>query len=118
MHPAGQPTAEAGANTQLRKGGDSVMPTIDPRTSRRELLKFLAASPLYASSTLAALAAETPSRLPDPMIWAPRDLDRLIASPKEAINIFDFEPVMNKKVPPGHFGYMASGIDDEVTLRA
>jgi 4-hydroxymandelate oxidase len=94
------------------------MPTIDPRTSRRELLKFLAASPLYASSTLAALAAETPSRLPDPMIWAPRNLDRLISSPKEAINVFDFEPVMHKNVPPGHFGYMASGIDDEVTLRA
>ena len=94
------------------------MPTVDPRTSRRRFLQFLAASPFYASSTLAAYAAETPSRLPDPMIWAPRDLDHLIASPKEAINVFDFEPVMHKNVPPGHFGYMASGIDDEVTLRA
>ena len=52
------------------------------------------------------------------MIWAPRDLDQLIATPKEAINVFDFEPVMHKNVPPAHFGYMASGIDDEVTLRA
>jgi 4-hydroxymandelate oxidase len=94
------------------------MPTIDPRTSRRHFLQFLAASPFYASSTLAAFAAETPSRLPDPMIWAPRDLDHLISTPKEAINVFDFEPVMHKNVPPGHFGYMASGIDDEVTLRA
>ena len=94
------------------------MPTIDPRTSRRHFLQFLAASPFYASSTLAAYAAETPSRLPDPMIWGPRNLDKLIASPKEAINVFDFEPVMAKNVPPAHFGYMASGIDDEVTLRA
>jgi isopentenyl diphosphate isomerase/L-lactate dehydrogenase-like FMN-dependent dehydrogenase len=94
------------------------MPTVDPRTSRRHFLQFLAASPFYASGTLAAFAAETPSRLPDPMIWAPRDLDHLIATPKEAINVFDFEPVMHKNVPPGHFGYMASGIDDEVTLRA
>jgi isopentenyl diphosphate isomerase/L-lactate dehydrogenase-like FMN-dependent dehydrogenase len=94
------------------------MPTIDPRTSRRHFLQFLAASPFYASSTLAAFAAETPSRLPDPMIWAPRDLDHLIATPKEASSVFDFEPVMHKNVPPGHFGYMASGIDDEVTLRA
>jgi 4-hydroxymandelate oxidase len=94
------------------------MPTIDPRTSRRHFLQFLAASPFYASSTLAAFAAETPSRLPDPMIWSPRDLDHLISTPKEAINVFDFEPVMHKNVPPGHFGYMASGIDDEVTLRA
>jgi isopentenyl diphosphate isomerase/L-lactate dehydrogenase-like FMN-dependent dehydrogenase len=91
---------------------------LDHATSRRELLKFFAASPLLASSSFAALAAESPSRLPDPMIWAPRDVDHLIATPKEAINVFDFEPVMHKNVPPGHFGYMASGIDDEVTLRA
>ena len=44
--------------------------------------------------------------------------DDLIKSPKEAINVFDFEPVCRKNVPPAHFGYMASGIDDEVTLRA
>ncbi|HEY2231278.1 MAG TPA: alpha-hydroxy acid oxidase, partial [Xanthobacteraceae bacterium] len=94
------------------------MPTVDPRTSRRRFLQFLAASPFYASSTLAAYAAETPSRLPDPMIWAPRDLDHLISTPKEASSVFDFEPVMHKNVPPGHLGYMASGIDDEVTLRA
>ena len=31
--------------------------------------------------------------------------------------MFDFEPVMRQNVPPAHFGYMASGIDDEVTLR-
>jgi 4-hydroxymandelate oxidase len=90
----------------------------DVATSRRKFLQFLAASPLLAGSDLAAVAAETPSRLPDPMIWSPRSLDKLIASPKEAINVFDFEPVMAKNVPPAHFGYMASGIDDEVTLRA
>src|SRR5947208_17070391 len=91
---------------------------IDQAESRRAFLKFLAASPLLAASDLAAWANETPSRLPDPMIWAPRNLDKLISSPKEAINVFDFEPVMAKNVPPAHFGYMASGIDDEVTLRA
>jgi isopentenyl diphosphate isomerase/L-lactate dehydrogenase-like FMN-dependent dehydrogenase len=58
------------------------------------------------------------SKLPDPMIWAPLDPANLIKSPKEAINVFDFEPVMRQNVPPAHFGYMASGIDDEVTLRA
>jgi isopentenyl diphosphate isomerase/L-lactate dehydrogenase-like FMN-dependent dehydrogenase len=44
--------------------------------------------------------------------------DELIASPKDAINVFDLEPVCRKNVPPAHFGYMASGIDDEATLRA
>jgi isopentenyl diphosphate isomerase/L-lactate dehydrogenase-like FMN-dependent dehydrogenase len=93
---------------------------IDQVESRRAFLKFLAASPLLAASDLAAWANENPQgyRLPDPMMWAPRNLDRLISSPKEAINVFDFEPVMRKRVPPAHFGYMASGIDDEVTLRA
>jgi 4-hydroxymandelate oxidase len=90
----------------------------DQNASRRKFLQFLAASPLLATSDLAAWANETPSRLPDPMVWAPRNLDKLIASPKDAINVFDFEPVMAKNVPPAHFGYMASGIDDEVTLRA
>src|SRR5207248_4518017 len=91
---------------------------IDQAESRRAFLKFLAASPLLAASDLAAWANESPSRLPDPMLWAPRNLDKLISSPKEAINVFDFEPVMAKNVPPAHFGYMATGADDEVTLRA
>ncbi|MGB8432276.1 MAG: alpha-hydroxy acid oxidase, partial [Pseudolabrys sp.] len=60
---------------------------------------------------------EAPSRLPDPMLWAPAGSE-LINRPKDAINVFDFEPVARKTVPPAHFGYMASGIDDEVTLRA
>jgi hypothetical protein len=56
--------------------------------------------------------------LPDPMVWAPRQLDSLISDPKEAPDVFDFEPVAKRNVPPAHFGYMATGIDDEVTLRA
>src|SRR6185312_6878703 len=86
--------------------------------SRRKFLQFLAASPLLATSDLAAMANEAPSRLPDPMIWAPRNLDKLITSPKEAINIFDFEPVAAKNIPPAHFGYMTGGVNDDVTLRA
>jgi 4-hydroxymandelate oxidase len=86
--------------------------------SRRRFMQYLAASPLMASASTRALAAETPSRLPDPMVWAPSGSGELIESPKEAINVFDFEPVAHKNVPPAHFGYMASGIDDEVTLRA
>jgi isopentenyl diphosphate isomerase/L-lactate dehydrogenase-like FMN-dependent dehydrogenase len=52
------------------------------------------------------------------MQWAPRDLDRLIAEPKDALDVFDFEPVMKKNVPPAHFGYVATGVNDEFTLRA
>src|SRR6202048_4277263 len=82
-------------------------------TSRRRLLQFLAASPLFARNALAE--GLRPS---DPADWAPRDLDKLIADPTQALDVFDFEPVMKKNVPPAHFGYMATGVDDEVTLRA
>jgi len=89
--------------------------------SRRKFLQFLAGSPLLAGAASRASAGEgvTPgSKLPDPLAWAPMRTDELLASPKEAINVFDFEPVCRKNVPPAHFGYMASGIDDEATLRA
>ena len=82
-------------------------------TSRRRLLQFLAASPLFARGALAQGV-----RPDDPVNWAPRELDKLIADPAQALDVFDFEPVMKKNVPPAHFGYMATGVDDEVTLRA
>jgi len=81
--------------------------------SRRRMLQFLAASPLFARGALAQ--GLRPS---DPADWAPRDPDKLIADPTKALDVFDFEPVMKKNVPPAHFGYMATGVDDEVTLRA
>jgi 4-hydroxymandelate oxidase len=95
------------------------MPTNqDPSDSRRQFLKWLSGSPLLAMPGVAAWAAEAASRYPDPIMWAPFNPNELIASPKDAINVFDFEPVAHKNVPPAHWGYMASGIDDEVTLRA
>ena|SRR6516225_7365181 len=88
--------------------------------SRRKFLQFLAASTALTYTEKLALAETLvpKAKLPDPLIWAPLDAANLIKDPKEAINVFDFEPVMRQKVPPAHFGYMASGIDDEVTLRA
>jgi 4-hydroxymandelate oxidase len=93
----------------------------DHAANRRKFLQFLAASPMFAAGGLEAFAGEglTPgTKLPDPLMWAPMRADQLIKSPKDAVNVFDFEPVCRQNVPPAHFGYMASGIDDEVTLRA
>ena len=89
------------------------MSTHDVRANRRRFLQLMAASPLFVRSALAEGIAGG-----DPVQWAPRDLDKLIADPREAHDVFDFEPVMRKNVPPAHFGYMATGTDDEVTLRA
>lgn len=92
---------------------------------RRQLIRWLAASPLFALSANDLLAQDTANELmrnivkrPDPMIWTPTVPLDLITDPSQAINVFDFEPVAFSKVPPAHFGYLASGIDDEVTLRA
>ena len=89
---------------------------------RRQFLTWMAASPLLTVPGVSSFAAENsvsaPNRLPDPIMWSPRTFDNLITSPKEAINVFDFEAVARAKVPPAHFGYMAAGIDDDMTLRA
>ena len=97
------------------------MSSFDQMTSRRRFLQFMAASPLFACGGFNAFAGEGPTagtKLPDPIMWAPLRTEDLIKSPKDAINVFDFEPVCRTNVPPAHFGYMASGVDDEVTLRA
>jgi isopentenyl diphosphate isomerase/L-lactate dehydrogenase-like FMN-dependent dehydrogenase len=93
--------------------------TIDRSVSRRRFMQFLAGSPLLAGGGSLFAQPYTPRPLQsDPALWAPYDASYLIKDPKDAINVFDFEPVMRNNVPPAHFGYMASGIDDEITLRA
>jgi 4-hydroxymandelate oxidase len=90
------------------------MPSFDPQfENRRRLLRWLSASPLAASPALALAGVDRPSKLEQLEAEA-----ALIGKPEDAINVFDFEPVFFKNVPPAHVGYMASGIDAEVTLKA
>jgi len=42
----------------------------------------------------------------------------LIASANDALNVFDFELVARQKLPPAHYGYLATGVDDDATLLA
>ncbi len=70
------------------------MPTIFDSQNRRRFLAFLAGSPLLSGQQNA------------------------ISSAAEAINIMDFEEAARKALPPAHFGYLATGVDDDVTLRA
>ena len=42
----------------------------------------------------------------------------IITGPKEALNVMDFEAAARQALPPAHFGYMATGVDDDATLRA
>ena len=42
--------------------------------------------------------------------------DYVIKSARDAINVFDFEAAARKALPPAHWGYLSSGVMDEVTL--
>ena len=77
-------------------------PRFDRATTRRRFVQYFAASPLFAHCGTPALAQNTPipARLPDPMVWGPRELDNLISDPKQALDVFDFEPVAKRNVPP------------------
>ena len=35
----------------------------------------------------------------------------------DVLNVMDFEPLARKALAPGHWGYLATGVDDDVTLR-
>jgi len=86
--------------------------------NRRDFIKWLSASPLLGLAPTDFASAENFVRRADPAVWPAELPNDLITSPKDAVNVFDFEPVAFKNVPHAHFGYMASGVDDEVTLRA
>lgn len=73
--------------------------------NRRQFLRFLAASPVF--SALPAMAWQQAEKAPE-----------VLASAKDALNVMDFEAAAHLKVPPAHWGYAASGVDDDATLRA
>jgi isopentenyl diphosphate isomerase/L-lactate dehydrogenase-like FMN-dependent dehydrogenase len=75
--------------------------------ARREFLKFLAASPYVASlGGVGAFLQNGPG------------VNDVIDRPADALNVMDFEEAAHRKVQPGHWAYMKSGVDDDATLRA
>jgi 4-hydroxymandelate oxidase len=81
--------------------------------ARREFLRFLMASPYVAALGGAAGFLER-TALAQGATGAPE----VIASPADALNVLDFEEAARRKVQAGHWSYMASGVDSDVTLRA
>src|ERR1700721_3207223 len=68
--------------------------------NRRRFLNCLAASPLAAGLPVAA--------------WQTSGL----TNPQDAFSVMDFEDAARRALPEAHFGYMASGVDDDLTLKA
>jgi len=73
--------------------------------TRRRFLGFMAASPLLAGLAGARDALG-------------RDGNEIITAPDQALNVLDFEPVARLRLPPAHFGYLSTGVDDDATVRA
>jgi 4-hydroxymandelate oxidase len=92
--------------------------------SRRQFLAFLAGSPLLSAAgfdvtALDRLARISTPRATDALAIANRILDSpVIRSAKEALNVFDFEPAAKQRIPIAHWGYLATGSDDDGTIRA
>lgn len=66
--------------------------------NRRNFLRFLAASPLL----MRALAQE-PFK---------------ITRPKDVLAVMDLKELAQRKLPPAHWGFLASGVDDDLTVQA
>jgi isopentenyl diphosphate isomerase/L-lactate dehydrogenase-like FMN-dependent dehydrogenase len=93
--------------------------------SRRSFLAFLAGSPLFAAAGVDFAPLErlfrgtrreqsTALGLVEQVAQEPE----LISSAREALDVFDFEPVARKRVPVAHWGYLMTGSDDDGTIRA
>jgi len=74
-------------------------------TQRREFLKFLAASPLLTNYSAFAQEVE-------------ETLGQRLTDPSEVINVFEMEAIARERIPPAHLGYLSTGVDSDLTLRA
>jgi len=89
--------------------------------SRRKFLRYLALSPALASPALLKASgwnvfgsagrggkmlatAEAPGQA------------GLIKSAEQALDVMEFEAVARKVLPPAHFAYLATGVDDDATV--
>ncbi|MEX2151306.1 MAG: alpha-hydroxy acid oxidase [Steroidobacteraceae bacterium] len=75
------------------------------RETRRRVLQSILAGPVLAGlgPTIKALG---------------QDEGEIITAADQALDVFDFEAVARKVLPPAHFGYLATGVDGDATLNA
>jgi len=97
----------------------------DPIKTRRKFLQMLSASPLLASPGLLAgsfshllAAEEVTEKKFRGWLDSFQQSDEVISSPNQALEVMDFEAAARKALPPAHSGYLATGVDDDGTVRA
>ena len=99
------------------------MPHSDVTASRRLFLQFLAGSPALAAGMLGTglvrdLTAACFS-VDSTVAGVAQQLEQSttpIASENEALNVFDFRSVAEQVLPPAHYAYLATSVDDDRML--
>ena len=98
-----------------------------PQANRRRFLQYLAASPVFAGMANSALAASTGSPTDTPFysmadgdfrVWDEELRDAVIRAPGDALDLFDLELAARRAQAPAHWGFVATGVDGNSTLRA
>ena len=83
--------------------------------SRRQFLHLLASGPLLTSSSFGLAGSGSFFRLLDALEESGQPP---ISKPEQALDVMDFEPLARKALPPAHWGYLATGVDDDRTIQA
>lgn len=101
---------------------------MDQLTSRRVFAQYLAASPLLAALGTAACteekeedeneAAEAARERTGTLGEPDQNLGELVTTADAALDVFDMRVTAQRTLPPAHYGYIATGVDGDVTLRA
>jgi len=81
--------------------------------SRRQVMAAVTALPMAAATALPFLAWARESTSAD----AEADAAARRRGAKDVLNVRDFELLAQQALPPAHFGYLATGIDDDRTLK-
>jgi 4-hydroxymandelate oxidase len=80
------------------------MGSTDYESGRRRVLQLLSALPAFAAGPQFAWPQVTNGGGPQP------------SGANLVLNVMDFEPLARAALPPAHFGYMATGVDDDRTV--
>lgn len=86
--------------------------------SRRAFVRFLAASPLLSVVGLEGCARPDPE--PDDSADPTEGIGAVdaAASLDDVLDVFDLRDAAERTLPPAHYGYLATGVDGDGTLRA
>lgn len=90
--------------------------------TRRRFLQAVATAPL-AGAIAACSTPETGPELPaldraGTLGEPDQALGEFVRQPEEAIDVFDLRVTAERTLPPAHYGYIATGVDGDATLRA